>query len=245
MRARIFKPAKSAMSSGTAKTKEWVLEFVPASARSVDPLMGWTSSSDMNSQVRLRFDTLEAAGTMPPITGSTPWWCSPRRASPTSARAATARTSRPTAAGHGRTEARLPPDRAGRPHRRGPDRAARGAWRRALPAESNHHQDGAAMAAEGVVLFGGLLNGRLWPWAATRSSRRAWRGEVDARDRGGARAGRGARLLEMILDHARARASRACRSKPGASRGLRRRAGSTSGRASSIVRPSGPTKKTR
>jgi hypothetical protein len=56
MRARIFKPAKSAMSSGTAKTREWVLEFVPASARSVDPLMGWTSSSDMNSQLRLRFD---------------------------------------------------------------------------------------------------------------------------------------------------------------------------------------------
>jgi NADH dehydrogenase len=61
MRARIYKPAKTAMSSGTAKTKAWVLEFAPASARSIDPLMGWTSSSDMNSQVRLRFDTLEAA----------------------------------------------------------------------------------------------------------------------------------------------------------------------------------------
>jgi NADH dehydrogenase len=61
MRARIYKPAKTAMSSGTAKTKEWVLEFVPASARGIDPLMGWTSSSDMNSQVRLRFETLEAA----------------------------------------------------------------------------------------------------------------------------------------------------------------------------------------
>jgi NADH dehydrogenase len=61
MRARIFKPAKSAMSSGQAKTREWVLEYAPAEARSIDPLMGWTSSSDMNSQVRLRFDTLEAA----------------------------------------------------------------------------------------------------------------------------------------------------------------------------------------
>lgn len=49
------------MSSGTAKTHEWVLEFAPASARSIDPLMGWTSSSDMNSQVRLHFDTAEAA----------------------------------------------------------------------------------------------------------------------------------------------------------------------------------------
>ena len=61
MRARIYKPAKSAMSSGQAKTKEWVLEYAPSEARSIDPLMGWTSSSDMDSQVRLRFDSLEAA----------------------------------------------------------------------------------------------------------------------------------------------------------------------------------------
>jgi NADH dehydrogenase len=49
------------MSSGAAKTKNWVLEFAPASARSVDPLMGWTSSSDMQSQVRLNFETRAAA----------------------------------------------------------------------------------------------------------------------------------------------------------------------------------------
>jgi NADH dehydrogenase len=49
------------MSSGTAKTKGWVLEFAPASAREVDPLMGWTSSSDTQSQVRLNFPTKEAA----------------------------------------------------------------------------------------------------------------------------------------------------------------------------------------
>ena len=61
MRARIYQPAKTAMSSGQAKTKGWVLEYAPEAARSVDPLMGWTSSSDMNSQVRLRFDTKEAA----------------------------------------------------------------------------------------------------------------------------------------------------------------------------------------
>lgn len=61
MRARIYKPAKTAMSSGTAKTDHWVLEFAPAAPREVDPLMGWTSSSDMNSQVHLRFDTLAAA----------------------------------------------------------------------------------------------------------------------------------------------------------------------------------------
>ena len=61
MSARIYKPAKTAMSSGTAKTKAWVLEFLPAQARAIDPLMGWTSSSDMDSQVRLRFETVEAA----------------------------------------------------------------------------------------------------------------------------------------------------------------------------------------
>ncbi len=61
MRARIYQPARTAMSSGTAKTRNWVLEFAPASAREVDPLMGWTSSSDTQSQVRLTFETREAA----------------------------------------------------------------------------------------------------------------------------------------------------------------------------------------
>lgn len=61
MRARIYQPAKTAMQSGTAKAKGWVLEFAPASAREVDPLMGWTSSGDTETQVRLRFDTREAA----------------------------------------------------------------------------------------------------------------------------------------------------------------------------------------
>ena len=61
MRARIYQPAKTAMQSGTAKTTTWVLEFAPASARAVDPLMGWTSSSDTQAQVKLRFDSREAA----------------------------------------------------------------------------------------------------------------------------------------------------------------------------------------
>ncbi|MEN9409466.1 MAG: hypothetical protein RL216_1440 [Pseudomonadota bacterium] len=61
MRARIYQPAKTAMQSGTAKAKGWVLEFAPASAREVDPLMGWTSSDDTQAQVKLRFDTREAA----------------------------------------------------------------------------------------------------------------------------------------------------------------------------------------
>ncbi|MEO0915777.1 MAG: ETC complex I subunit, partial [Pseudomonadota bacterium] len=61
MTARIFRPAKSAMSSGTAKSREWVLEFPNESGREIDPLMGWTSSSDTQAQVRLRFPTKDAA----------------------------------------------------------------------------------------------------------------------------------------------------------------------------------------
>lgn len=61
MRARIFQPARTAMSSGTAKTRDWVLEYAPASSREVDPLMGWTSSEDTQSQVRLRFPSKDAA----------------------------------------------------------------------------------------------------------------------------------------------------------------------------------------
>ena len=61
MRARIFRPAKTAMSSGTAKTKVWVLEYVNTTAREVDPLMGWTSNADTQSQVRLTFESKEAA----------------------------------------------------------------------------------------------------------------------------------------------------------------------------------------
>lgn len=61
MRARIYQPARTATQSGSAGTRTWVLEFPPASAREVDPLMGWTSSADTQSQVRLRFDSKEEA----------------------------------------------------------------------------------------------------------------------------------------------------------------------------------------
>ena len=61
MSARIFSPAKTAMQSGKAKTGQWVLEFDPAQPRTIDPLMGYTSSSDMKSQIRLTFPTLEEA----------------------------------------------------------------------------------------------------------------------------------------------------------------------------------------
>ncbi|MGE0341415.1 MAG: ETC complex I subunit [Xanthobacteraceae bacterium] len=61
MIARIYKPAKTAMQSGEARTKLWVLDYEPEQPRRVEPLMGWTSSSDMRQQVRLRFATREDA----------------------------------------------------------------------------------------------------------------------------------------------------------------------------------------
>lgn len=61
MLARIYRPAKNAMQSGRGKTKDWVLEFEPASARRSDPLMGWTQTTDMDGQVRLSFETSDEA----------------------------------------------------------------------------------------------------------------------------------------------------------------------------------------
>ena len=59
--ARIYKPARTAMQSGAAKTKQWALDYEPAEPREVEPLMGWTSSGDMCQQLRLRFETKEEA----------------------------------------------------------------------------------------------------------------------------------------------------------------------------------------
>ncbi|WP_410217601.1 ETC complex I subunit [Paracoccus sp. (in: a-proteobacteria)] len=60
MFVRIYQPSRNAMQSGSAKAKGWVLEF-PAAERDVDPLMGWTSTRDTQSQVRLSFDSRKQA----------------------------------------------------------------------------------------------------------------------------------------------------------------------------------------
>ncbi len=61
MAARIYSPAKTAMQSGKAKTGQWILDFDPESPRKIDPLMGYTTSGDMKSQIRLSFDSKEEA----------------------------------------------------------------------------------------------------------------------------------------------------------------------------------------
>jgi len=61
MLARIYRPAKTAMQSGKAATREWRLEFEPASARVSDPLVGWTQTTDTDGQIRLEFETRDEA----------------------------------------------------------------------------------------------------------------------------------------------------------------------------------------
>ncbi|WP_237153431.1 ETC complex I subunit [Oryzibacter oryziterrae] len=61
MAARIYKPAKNAMQSGRGRTENWVLEFEPERAKTVEPLMGYTSSTDMLQQVKLSFETRDQA----------------------------------------------------------------------------------------------------------------------------------------------------------------------------------------
>jgi hypothetical protein len=63
MTARIYRPAPNAMQSGKGKSKNWVLVHEQATAREIEPLMGYTASSDTQTQVRLTFDTLEEAET--------------------------------------------------------------------------------------------------------------------------------------------------------------------------------------
>ncbi len=61
MTARIFRPAKTAMSSGHAQAQRWLLEYEPERPKTIEPLMGYTSSDDMKSQIRIEFESREAA----------------------------------------------------------------------------------------------------------------------------------------------------------------------------------------
>ena len=60
MLAKIYQPSPSAMTSGRAK-RHWVLEFTDKSTGVIDPLTGTTRSTDVRSQLDLKFDTLDEA----------------------------------------------------------------------------------------------------------------------------------------------------------------------------------------
>ena len=59
-KAKIYIPAKTAMQSGRGKLKDWVLEFETKDP-SINPLMGWETSSDTLQEVILKFPTKEKA----------------------------------------------------------------------------------------------------------------------------------------------------------------------------------------
>jgi hypothetical protein len=61
MPARIYRPAPNAMQSGRGNSKEWVLVHEPTAPREIEPLMGYTATSDTRTQVKLLFDTLAEA----------------------------------------------------------------------------------------------------------------------------------------------------------------------------------------
>ncbi len=59
-KAKIFKPTKTAMQSGLAKTGKWVIEYI-VDQPGVNPLMGWESSTDTLSELKLEFSSMENA----------------------------------------------------------------------------------------------------------------------------------------------------------------------------------------
>ena len=59
-KARIYKPSKSAMQSGLKKYDKWVIEFI-TDQPGINPLMGWESSTDTYSELKLEFSSKDLA----------------------------------------------------------------------------------------------------------------------------------------------------------------------------------------
>ena len=59
-KAKIYKPSKTAMQSGTKKFDKWIIEFI-TDKPGINPLMGWESSTDTYGEIKLEFDTMELA----------------------------------------------------------------------------------------------------------------------------------------------------------------------------------------
>ena len=59
-KAKIYVPSKTAMQSGVGKNKMWIIEF-EAKNTGINPLMGWESSTDTLSELKLEFSTKDLA----------------------------------------------------------------------------------------------------------------------------------------------------------------------------------------
>ena len=57
-KAKIYKPSKTAMQSGIKKFDKWIIEFITEKP-GINPLMGWESSTDTNSELKLEFSSKE------------------------------------------------------------------------------------------------------------------------------------------------------------------------------------------
>ena len=60
MKAKIYKPSKTAMQSGLKKFDKWVIEYITDDP-GINPLMGWESSTDTYGELKLEFSTKELA----------------------------------------------------------------------------------------------------------------------------------------------------------------------------------------
>ena len=59
-KAKIYKPSKTAMQSGIKKFDKWIIEFITEKP-GINPLMGWESSTDTNTELKLEFSSKELA----------------------------------------------------------------------------------------------------------------------------------------------------------------------------------------
>ena len=61
MKVKIYKPAKSAMQSGRGNSSKWVLEYEAVTPRRPEAVMGWSAANDTLNQVRMQFESKDAA----------------------------------------------------------------------------------------------------------------------------------------------------------------------------------------
>ena len=59
-KAKIYKPSKTAMQSGVKKFDKWIIEFITEKP-GINPLMGWESSTDTSSELKLEFSSKDLA----------------------------------------------------------------------------------------------------------------------------------------------------------------------------------------
>ena len=59
-KAKLYRPSKTAMQSGTRKYNKWVLEYITDDPGR-NPLMGWESSTDTYTELKLEFKSREVA----------------------------------------------------------------------------------------------------------------------------------------------------------------------------------------